>query len=39
MGPDDLRHPALPGITSPSTLVSVELREADDDRDQFSSWS
>jgi DNA-binding Lrp family transcriptional regulator len=30
---------ALPGVRSTSTLVSVDLEEPDEDRDQFSSWS
>lgn len=29
----------LPGIRATSTLVSVEFEEAEEDRDQFSSWS
>lgn len=30
---------ALPGVRSTSTLVSVDVEEPDEDRDQFSSWS
>jgi DNA-binding Lrp family transcriptional regulator len=30
---------ALPGVRSTSTLVSVDLDEPEEDRDQFSSWS
>jgi DNA-binding Lrp family transcriptional regulator len=30
---------ALPGVRSTSTLVSVDIEEPEEDRDQFSSWS
>ena len=29
----------LPGVRATNTLVSVEFEEAEEDRDQFSSWS
>ena len=29
----------LPGVRATSTLVSVDFEEAEEDRDQFSSWS